>query len=490
MGRHILLDVQSKGLHAFLLNFYVSSSVIPHETVLKTHNYRGKSLLKMEKNPKYLFLSGKNPKKIIDTRVLFACMAGNALEFYDFTLYGFFVAILSPLYFPSSDPMVSLISGFGVFGLGFLMRPLGAVLFGHIGDKYGRKKALSLSIFGIALPTAAIGLLPTYEQIGLFSPLFLILLRLFQGLCAGGEYNGAGLFVVEHAKEGYKGFLGSLLTSSGCLGALLACIVGSIFVQSNLPSWAWRIPFLFGFVIGFVGYYLRKKVHETLIKSDLKPHQVPIIEVFKNHPLSLLICIFIGSAATIPLYIITTFMNSRLAISGVITHQQMMFMNAFVLFIGTLTMPIMGWIADKVGYKAFMRFSCISLFILAYPFFIIYSFQNLYLIVCCQVLMICLNEAFVGPSNAYMSSLFPQSFRYTGVAFGYCLGLSLFGGTAPYIAGWLMKATGSETSPALCIMWGSLMGGISLLLSNTIQKKKLFLEKEDVEKDALLTSHP
>ncbi len=414
----------------------------------------------------------KTSGKIIDSKVLFAAMAGNALEFYDFTLYGFFVAILAPLYFPSVDPTVSLISGFGVFALGFLMRPLGALLFGHIGDKYGRKRALSLSIFGIALPTAAIGLLPTYDQIGIFAPLFLILFRLIQGLCTGGEYNGAGVFVVEHSKEGYRGFLGSLLTSSGCLGALLACIVGSIFVNSNLPQWCWRIPFLFGLVIGFIGYYLRKKVDETLTTNNTQEAKLPIIEVFRHHPLPLLICIFIGSAATIPLYIITTFMNSRLAALGIITHQQMMLMNAFVLLILTVMMPIMGWIADKVGYKKLMSFSCISLFILAYPFFVIYSMQNLYLIVIFQILMLSLNEAFVGPSNAYMSSLFPQNFRYSGVAFGYCVGLSLFGGTAPYVAEWLIKATSHQTSPSLCIMWGAFMGAIALFLSKYAKKDK------------------
>lgn len=426
----------------------------------------------MPKGIKSVDLPKKGLKNIIDRNVLWATMAGNILEFYDFTLYGFFVAILAPLYFPSSDPMVSLISGFGVFALGFFMRPLGAIFFGHLGDTSGRKVALSLSIFGIALPTAAIGLLPTYNQIGFWAPLFLILLRLIQGFCTGGEYNGAGLFVVEHGKEGHRGFLGSLLTSSGCFGAFLACCVGSLFVNSALPQWCWRIPFLFGLVIGFVGYYLRTKVSETLVQDEENRPQIPLLEVLTRYPGSFFICILIGSAATVPLYIVTTFMNSRLAILGVITSQQMMLMNACVLSMLTLTMPLMGWIGDKIGFKKFMTFSCITLFLLAYPFFLVYTSHNLFVIILCQIVMLCLNEAFVGPSNAYMSTLFPQSFRYTGVAFGYCLGLSFFGGTAPYIAGWLIKETSHETSPALCLMAGAFLGGVGLLLSTYIKKEK------------------
>ena len=414
----------------------------------------------------------KTSGKIIDSKVLFAAMAGNALEFYDFTLYGFFVAILAPLYFPSVDPTVSLISGFGVFALGFLMRPLGALLFGHIGDKYGRKRALSLSIFGIALPTAAIGLLPTYEQIGLFAPLFLILLRLLQGLCAGGEYNGAGIFVVEHGKEGYRGFLGSLLTSSGSFGALLACIVGSIFVHSNLPQWCWRIPFLFGLVIGFIGYYLRKKVSETLSKDDLGGDKVPIAEVLKHYPLSLLICIFIGAIATVPYYVVLTFMNSSLMTLKIITPSEMMTMNAFMLGVCIVILPIMGWLSDKIGQKKVMLASAGALLVFAYPFFTAYSMHNLPLIFVFQILMLSFNEAFVGPSNAYMSELFPKRFRYTGTAFGYCLGLALFGGTAPYICASLIKVTSNPMSPALCIIYAACMGIIAVLLKGRVELYK------------------
>lgn len=417
-------------------------------------------------------LPGQIFGKMIDPKVLFAAMAGNALEFYDFTLYGFFVAILAPLYFPSSDPTVSLISGFGVFALGFLMRPLGAILFGHIGDRYGRKRALSLSIFGIALPTAAIGLLPTYDQIGLFAPLCLTLLRLLQGLCAGGEYNGAGLFVVEHGREGSKGYLGSLLTSSGSLGALLACIVGSIFVHSDLPSWCWRIPFLLGLVIGFIGYYLRNQVGETLSKEDLQRDKaVPIAEVLKRYPLSLLICIFIGAIATVPYYVVLTFMNSSLMTLKVITPSEMMLMNAFMLGVCIVTLPLMGWLSDKIGQKRLMFLSASMLLLCAYPFFIIYSTHNLPLIAFSQILMLSFNEAFVGPSNAYMSELFPPRVRYTGIAFGYCLGLALFGGTAPYVCASLIKITSNPQSPALCIMYAACMGLMAVALTGRVKKQ-------------------
>ena len=408
-------------------------------------------------------------KEVTNRKILFSSLLGNMLEFYDFTLYGFFVAILSPLYFPASDPFVSLLSGFSVFALGFLTRPLGALFFGYIGDQQGRKKALSLTLFGISAPTVAIGLLPTYDQIGIAAPTLLIIFRLIQGFCAGGEYNGSGIFIVENSKEGYRGFLGGLLTSSGSLGAFLACIIGVIFINGSFPQWFWRIPFLLGGVICFVALYLRNRVKETIV--PVSNQHAPILTILRQYPRSLLICVLIGGTSTVPFYIILTFINSSLMTAKVISSTEMMGINAIMQAACIFSLPLMGRWGDKIGLEKMMLFGVLTMTTLAYPLFYAYSQRYIPYVVALQFVTICMNEAFAGPSNAYMSQLFPKQYRYTGVAFGYCLGLALFGGTAPYVASTLIQLTQNNLTPAICILYGSFMGFIAVILGRRVKKE-------------------
>src|SRR5436190_4206677 len=178
--------------------------------------------------------------------ILRALMIGNALEYYDFFLYSFFVSILSPLFFPATDPLNGLMMGFGVFAVGFIARPVGALFFGHWGDKYGRKKALFGTLLLMAFSTVGIGVLPVYEKIGLLSPFFLIIFRLCQGFAAGGEVNGSAIFGLEQTALEKRGFVGALINSSAGVGAILATIMGALFTNGFMPEWAWRIPFFFG----------------------------------------------------------------------------------------------------------------------------------------------------------------------------------------------------------------------------------------------------
>jgi MHS family proline/betaine transporter-like MFS transporter len=207
-------------------------------------------------------------------KYVFASLVGNGLEWYDFAIFGYFSPVLSKLFFPSSSPFISLINIFAVFAVGFLSRPLGAYIFGKIGDQQGRKQAFLYSMLLMAFSTSLMGLLPTYDSIGILAPLLLVLLRVFQGVSLGGEFTGSLSFVIEHSPTSRKGMLGALTYSGGFLGSVFGASIGTLVTfwipPQQLFAWGWRIPFLFGFVIAFMGYYLRRKVEETPAFLELK----------------------------------------------------------------------------------------------------------------------------------------------------------------------------------------------------------------------------
>lgn len=414
--------------------------------------------------------------KKLDKKVFLASMIGNTLEFYDFTIYGFFVVIISPVFFPSADPLTSLISGLGIFAVGFLTRPLGAIFFGHLGDKLGRRKALTLAIVLMAIPTVAIGLLPTYQQIGIAAPILLTLCRLVQGFSAGGEYNGAGVFVIEHSPPDKRGVLGGLLTSSGSIGVLLASGIGAIFTLPSMPSWAWRIPFLLGVLIAGVGFYLRRKIDESpefkKIYEQKKIDSLPILAVFKKDKISLLCTMGIGAMATAPFYIILAYMNPMLLAKGKIAASTMMLINALMAVVCIISLIFMGYLSDRVGQRKLMSYAAFLMIAVLYPFFWIFENGTLTAIIFSQAILMIIVEAFTGPSNAFMYRLFRTQHRYTGISLGYTLGLAIFGGSTPYISANLVKYSGSPYAPVFY-----LMGVGALALTSVIYGERQAREK-------------
>ena len=225
-------------------------------------------------------------------KTLFAAIVGNALEYYDFTLYGFFAAFLSPLYFPSADPKTSIIASFGAFAAGFLMRPVGGLIFGHLGDRYGRKYALLVSILLMTLPTFTIGITPEYSQIGFWAPLIIILSRLLQGICTVGEYTGATVLIAEYTGQHQPGFACSLLPASSLIGAILATCLGAFCLLDFMPSWTWRLPFIMGVGFGLFGFYLRQQINESPTFTALaKEHNIsksPALKILKEQKMNFL----------------------------------------------------------------------------------------------------------------------------------------------------------------------------------------------------------
>lgn len=403
-------------------------------------------------------------------KAIFAATIGNALEYYDVMLYGFFAAKLAPLFFPTENPKISIIASLVTFAAGFLMRPLGGVFFGHIGDKLGRRYALAFAIILVTIPTFIIGILPTYEVIGVTAPMILLLCRLLQGLCVGGEYSGAAVFVIEHSEGKQSSFISGLLCSSGIAGGVLGTFIGYICTLPFMPEWGWRIPFLIGSLIGLVGYYIRTRVAESpafeATKKLKKLDKYPLIEIFKTKKRNLLCTIGVGGTSLITFYIVSVYMNVLLTTKLNLPLSKIMLINVGVNLTWTFLLPVMGWLADKVGKEKLMSSSCIALFLISYPMFMLLeaelSLQNIVLF---QMVLSIIGAAYTAPNSALLISFFPVKERYSGMGLGYALGGALLGGTTPLIAAGLVNLTGLSTSPAFYLMISGLIGFLSIHLA-------------------------
>jgi len=399
-------------------------------------------------------------------KIILASSIGNFLEMYSFSLFSMLLPTLTSLFFPSSDPFAALLSAYLVFSVGFLAYPVGALFFGYIGDKYGRRVALSFSLLGMAFSTFSMGFLPSYIVLGIVSPLFLAFFRVIQGICAGGECMGSGVFVVESISNSNRGFFGSLIAASGTFGALIASIISAFFVSSGMPSWGWRLPFLFSILIGIVGLYLRTTVEESpsFKRSFSEGKHNPIKELLAYHLIPFLCAIGIGALGTVPFYLIIGFLNSYLVFSHLITIQEAANLNLLLLLFCVVTMPLAGYMADKVGYARTMVLSALSSLLYAYPFFHIIYVSSLFNIGLAEIIFLAFSQLFVAPINAFLTQLFPVHSRYTGMAFGYCIGMALFGGTTPYIALSLINGLGDAKCPFLYVICICLIGIISVII--------------------------
>ena len=400
-------------------------------------------------------------------KIVTATIIGNVLEYYDFMLFTFFVSILSPLFFPAEDPVTALIMGFGVFALGFLTRPLGALTFGTLGDRIGRKTTLSFSILLMALPTLIIGLLPTYEQIGILAPIALTLCRMLQGFAAGGEINGAAIFALEHTPLPHRGFWGAMMTSSAGVGALLATAAGALFTSSLFPEWGWRIPFFLGGALGFVGYYIRKRLVESpefLAITPLKT--LPLKAVLTHARTPFIKALAVGALINVPFYAIIGYMNPILHTEGLINKPQMMLMSTVLIGITIFIVPLMGALGDRHGPQRIMSYGCKALIITSILAFWVFNTGSIWMILAAQILMLSTAEGYVGPSNSYLNQLFPPQYRYTGVAFASCLGTALFAGTTPLICSTLAQIISPIWGPALYISGISFMSLLALRLTS------------------------
>lgn len=414
-------------------------------------------------------------------KVVVSGMIGNALEWYDYALYGHFAAIISVLYFPSESVYISMIATFGVFAAGFLMRPVGAIFFGFIGDRYGRKTALSLAILMMAIPTGCIGILPTYAQIGIIAPILLTIIRLLQGLSLGGEFSGAIAFVAEHAPAHRRGFAACSTMFSAAFGILCGSLVATLLAQLMSPeylqNWGWRIPFVLGLMIGLVGMYIRTRLDESphyeQAKAEGTLSKTPLRTALRKYPKEMLQAVGIYLTVTVPFYTVVVFLNSFTTKMLGYTVRESLMMNTAAILSMMLAIPFSGHYSDKIGRKPILVAGAIGFVLLSYPIFLMLVQGGFWNALFAQMLFGLLVGIFVGPVPAMLVEMFPTSVRYTGMSLAYNISAAVFGGTTPIFAIWLVEATGTKTAVSFYLILCALISLISLYFFKDRYKAKL-----------------
>lgn len=381
-------------------------------------------------------------------RVVAASFAGAMLEWYDFFLFGTASALIfAPLFFPSYDPLTGIIASFATFGVGFFMRPIGGIVFGHFGDKIGRRITLIWTLLIVGISTFLIGCLPTYEQGGIFAPILLLLCRLVQGFGLGGEYGGAALLTIESAPKNRRGFLGSIPQAAASVGIMTAtgvfALCNSIFTYDEFMRYGWRIPFLLSAIIVIVGSYIRIHTEEPQefqkIKKDDDVVKTPIIEVFKKHPKNMLLAIGARLAETVSSNTINAFgmvyISTVLLMDTSLPLVGMMIASA----IGIIACPIFGYISDKIGQKTIYMFGAAFCILFAFPFFLLLDTQNNVVIIIALILGYNLGPtAMFAVQPTMFTKMFGTNVRYTGLSFAYQFS-AILGGLTPLINSTLLQ---------------------------------------------------
>ena len=386
-------------------------------------------------------------------RVMLASAVGSALEWYDFFIYGTAAALVfGDLFFPKLDQDAGTLAAFATFGVGFFARPFGGMVFGHLGDRLGRKPVLVITLMLVGVGTFLIGLLPTYESAGIWAPIMLVTLRLVQGFGAGAEYGGAVILAVEHAPPGKRGFFGSWAAIGVNFGLLLA--TGVFALVSALPkedflSWGWRIPFLLSIVLILVGFYIRSRVTETPVFSEIaaknKAVRSPVKEAFLKHPREFLVVFGArlaenGLGFLYPVFTLS-YMTKQLGLPKAMVLSGIMAAYAISLF----TVPAFSALSDRIGRRPVYGFAALFSAALAFPFFLMVNTLNPVLIWLALILAISIGVAgMFGPQAAYFAEMFGARLRYSGFASARELGSLLAGGPAPFVSGLLLLWAGGQ----------------------------------------------
>lgn len=406
------------------------------------------------------------PVSTNDRRNLIAGAIGNAIEFYDFIVYAYLAHYFASHFFPSDEPVTALIASYGGFAAGMLMRPLGGVLIGSIGDKIGRKMALQISVLMISLPTFVIGFLPTYDSIGLWAPVLLILMRLVQGLSVGGEYSAAIVFLVERASPKERGFFGSFSPLGAMFGLLLGSLVTFIFTlslgQEIMNEWGWRLPFISSIFLMLFGIWLRSKIaSDSISKSDSA--KSPVIDAFKMHWRPML-SIGLGNTLTGAM----SFVGFMYAVPWMIelggVHSTLAFSVNIVSLALCCAMTIIGGIiSDKIGRLKTVVIGAFIALLGVWPAFLFFKSGVLPLMLVSSLIIGTAHGLFCGPFCACMASIVPKKVRVTVIAFGYSFSVGIVGGLAPMLTEFLVGKLHIAMAPAFVIIAAATVSLLALL---------------------------
>jgi metabolite-proton symporter len=391
-----------------------------------------------------------------NAKVLTASVVGSAIEWFDYFLYGTLAAVVfSKLYFPVSDPVVAVMLAYLTFALTFFVRPIGGMFFSFLGDKVGRKKTLVITLSLMGAATCGIGLLPTYDQIGLLAPALLIFLRLVQGVGIGGEWGGALLLAYEYAPRNKRGLFGSLPQAGITIGMLLSTVsvsLVSLLPEESFMSWGWRLPFLLSAGLVLVGLWIRKGVDETpefkAMKEAKTEAKNPLTQTLRHHWRAVLTAILAKVVETGPFYIFTVFIVSYT--TGALELERLTALNAVTVgaLISVVTIPLSGALSDRFGRRAVFLAGCALMALFAAPYFMLLDMRTpMGVMIATAIAMGLIWPMLTAVLGTLFSEIFTTDVRYTGVTIGYQAGAALAGGTAPLIATWLLATNNNQWGP-------------------------------------------
>ena len=417
--------------------------------------------------------------KPVPLRTQLAGAFGNILEWYDFAVFGFLAPVMSPLFFPASDPVAGLLKTYGIFAAGYFMRPLGGVVLGWIGDRLGRRRSLQISIFLMAVPTVLVGILPTHTTLGAGAALLLILLRLVQGVSVGGELIGSAAYLVETAPPERRGLIGSLSVSGAVggilLGSLVVTVLTALLPETALSAWGWRVPFLFGAIIFGAGFWLRRHMPETeAFESTRKEGGIrynPVADVLRHHLPQVLHLVLILLLFASSFYTLFVWMPAYLEDFVEPPVDRALLVNTVAMVVLVLAIPLMGWLSDRIGRRLVLTLATAVFLLLAYPLFQWIDTGSLILVLAAQLIFAIILAGIQGPTPATMIAMFPPENRLSGVGLAYNLALALFGGTSPMVCTWLIAVTGLKTAPALYLITLGLITFFALVLASPREER-------------------
>ena len=391
-------------------------------------------------------------------RAVTAAVVGNVLEWYDFAIYAYMATVIAKKFFPSGNEVTALLSTFAAFGVGFVVRPLGGILIGRLGDLKGRKTALLLTIALMAAGTVLIGLIPSYETVGPAAPILIVIARMLQGFSAGGEWGGSTAFIVEWAPENQRGFYGSLQQCSVAggllLGSAVAALVSSVLPAQTVDDWAWRIPFLLGGLLGPVGLYMRRNIGETPAFARVAQETTSAATSDAPAPAWLAARAFGFTILwSVSYYIVLAYMPTFLQQHVMLGRSEALWATTAGLLVLVTTIPLSGLLSDRFGRKPLLLAACVAFMVLPYPLFdLMLVGASLGTIIAIQVALALGIALYSGPGPAAIAEIFPTKGRSTWMSTGYSLSVAMFGGFAPFVATWLIEKTGSLLSPAYYLM--------------------------------------
>ena len=430
------------------------------------------------------------PSKAMVRRIIFSSSVGNALEWFDFSVYGYFASIIARQFFPMHDEWLSTLLAIATFGISFLMRPIGAVVLGIYGDRKGRKAALTLAIALMMVGTLTMAVMPPYASIGLAAPVLILVARLVQGFAVGGEFGSATAFMVEHSPT-RRGYFASWQFASQGLAAVLAAAFGSLLTAwmspEHLGSWGWRLPFLFGVLIGPIGYYIRSHLDETPEFLAMRRERDSLdregghgglqgrskdsnnasdpVASFSSHWVNLLLAIGIVAQSTVGVYVLQLYMPlyavKQLHMPAAVSFGAVV-LNGGLQF---LLSPLMGAWSDRIGRIRIMLGTSLLMGVLIYPIFaLLQSHPTVGWLLLLQGTAGILKAAYSGPMPALMSEIFPTHVRSTGLSIAYSIGVTVFGGFAPTIVETFIHLTGDKLAPSYYVLTAALLSGLSLAI--------------------------